>query len=108
MPDANQTIKKITGLKEKVKKDLANLLGLYDSLKGEVDRKFRKELKHQKGDYNGLEDFYALVMMIKKDSQTVSGASGLVKRLNDLSGFNISEIEEEVENVELEKIFDNK
>lgn len=103
MPDANQTIKKITALKEKIKKDLSGLSNLYGSLKNEIDKKFRDELTHQKGDYSGLEDFYALVMMIKKDTSTASGALNIVKRLNDISKFDVSDIED---NIELEKIFE--
>lgn|SRR6056297_512059 len=103
MPETNQTIKKIDMLRGKVKKDIVNMLQLYGSLKDDLEGKFRSELRQQKGDYNGLEDFYALVMLLKKDSQTVSGIMNLFKRLNDLSKFNVSEIED---NIELEKIFE--
>jgi len=103
MPGVNQTIKKISDLRKKVEKDLSSLAGLCGSLKEEVDLKFRAELRHQNGDYKGLEDFYALVMMIKKDNQTVIGMLNLLKRLNNLSGFDVSEIQD---NIELGNIFE--
>jgi len=103
MSDANGTIKKISSLREKIIKDVGALSGLYASLKNEIDKRFRDELGKQKGDYSGLEDFYALVMLIKKDANTSSGVSNLLKRFNDLSRFNVSEIED---NIELEKIFE--
>jgi hypothetical protein len=103
MKSTNQSISKITFLKERIKKELATLTGLYLSLRDEIDSKFKEELRNQKGDYSGLEDFYALVMMIKKDANTSAGALNLIRRLNDVSDFNVSDIQD---NIELEKIFE--
>ena len=97
MADLNRVIKDITSLKKKIQKDLATLVGKYTELRKEVDDKFNSELAMQKGNYEGLEDFYALVMMTRKDTSSISGVLGLFKRLNDLSGFNISDIEDDIE-----------
>ena len=107
MADLNTSVTKVTALKEKIKKDVSTLISLYSDLKKEIDHKFKEELKLQKGDYNGLEDFYALVMMLKKDTQTSVGVLSLLKRLNDLSGFSISEIEDKIEDTKkLEDLFE--
>lgn len=105
MADLNRVIRDITALKKKIQKDLTTLVGKYTELRKDIDDKFNSELALQKGNYEGLEDFYALVMMARKDASSISGVLGLFKRLNDISDFDVSDIED---NMELREILSDK
>jgi hypothetical protein len=92
MADLNNIKKQITDLTNKAQSDLSNLLDAYGSMQEDVETRFRTEQREQGGRMDGLEDFYSLNLLVKRNLQTVSNTVGMLKRLRDISGFDISEI----------------
>jgi len=103
MPDLDKIIKDIEAIRKPAILQVKKLNELYASLKEELDRKFKEEFIAQKGDLRGLEDFYSLVVAIKKDVMVIKGTANLIKKLNNLSEYNVSE--EDFEEAELNEIF---
>ena len=56
-----------------------------------------EEIKKQKGKIDGLQDFLQLNQILNRNSQISSAALSTLSRYKDVSDFNISEIEEELE-----------
>ena len=106
--DLDKIIKDANKLRKKIAPDLKALDGLYSKLKEEIGDKFKEEFSFQKGDLRGLEDFYSLLMIVKKDTAMIRNVSNMFRRLNDLSDYNVSEekAEELIEKSELKEIFD--
>jgi len=97
-------VKDAVAKKVVVEKGLSELLKTYSGLFTEVQSKFRYEVQAQEGSMDGLEDFYALFMRLKKDLMSVNNALVCIKRTGDISKFDISEQPEK----ELDKIFKDK
>ena len=103
MADLDKIIKDTNKLRKKIIPDLKLLADMYSKLREEIGDKFKEEFTTQKGDLRGLEDFYSLLMTIKKDTAVIRNVNNVFRRLNDLSDYNISE---EIEEKELNEIFD--
>jgi Skp family chaperone for outer membrane proteins len=123
MPNLENMRDEVSNLTKKVQREVRDLLGLYKSFQEEIEARFREELREQDGKMEGLEDFYGLNLLLKRNFQNVGNATTLLSRLKDFSGFDISEeeleriekkmeIEQELEKVEkkknkIEKEFEN-
>jgi esterase/lipase len=104
MPNINNIIKESMGKRLQLIKELDSTFKLYANMYEDVQNKFREEVRNNNGSMTGLEDFYTLYMKLKKDLTSIKNAMVCVRRTSDLSEFNVSE-----EELELEKIFsDNK
>jgi hypothetical protein len=111
MPDLDYMGKNVIGLTKKIQKDLKELLGLYKKFQGEIETRFREELQEQNGKMDGLEDFYGLNLLLKRNFQNVGNSNTLMSRLKDFSGFDISETDEspkKKEEKEVEKILEEE
>lgn len=103
MADLDKIIKDIENLRTKVTPELEHLDKMYNTLKEEINDKFQEERRAQNGDLKGLEDFYSLLITIKRDTNVIRNVNGLFKRLNRLSDYKVSE--EMIEESELSEIF---
>jgi hypothetical protein len=93
MPDnINRSKKEVTDLTVKTQKDLAILMNAYDRFQSDIEERFREEMREQDGKIDGLEDFYSLNMIVKRNAQMISNSLGMLKRLKDISEFNIEEM----------------
>jgi hypothetical protein len=92
MSDLNKIKNEVSSATKKVLGDLKLLSRKYKEFQAEIDARFREELREQHGKMDGLEDFYGLNLYVKRNSQNVNNAFGMLTRLTDVSTFNISEI----------------
>jgi hypothetical protein len=95
MRDLNNIKNEVSISTKKVLEDLKELSKRYSEFQREVDSRFRDELRDQNGKIDGLEDFYGLNLLVKRNCQNISNAYSIISRLKDVSEFNISEISEE-------------
>lgn len=63
----------------------------YADLSNEIERRFREELSEQKGNLSGLEDFYQLSLIIKRNFQVTKQVINLFMKMRDISSYNIVE-----------------
>lgn len=101
MSDLGKSLKDIESMKGKVLRELASLVELQTKTAADVQERYRDEYQ-QNGGLEGLEDFYALNNIMKKNSFNVRNAHALVKRMMGTEGFDISE--ESMEEKKLDKI----
>jgi hypothetical protein len=99
MPDPNKMRDSISTKTNKIRKDMGALSAQYQDLSKEIHRRFREELREQKGSMDGLEDFYQLSMLVKRNAQVANHMLGMLSKLTDISGYNITE-ETEKDDVE--------
>lgn len=104
MADLNNIKNEVTAATKKVLEDLKALTWKYAEFQKEIESKFRDELRSQNGKIDGLDDFYSLNLIVKRNSQNVNNAFSIVSKLKDVSSFNIDEISE-ADNKKLEEIF---
>jgi len=102
MADLNKITKDATALRGKILKDLDTLIKVYGEFEGSVTDRFRDEYSKNAGSLNGLEDFYMLNSVVRKNHIAVKNAYALLKRMRDIDGYEISE--EEVLDKELEEL----
>jgi hypothetical protein len=76
---------------------------MYGSLESEVGLRFREEHSKNAGRMEGLEDFYMLNQIVKKNLISVKQAYSIVHRMKDISGYDITEEIEEVKEAREEK-----
>ena len=103
MADVNSMMKAVSSKAKKIQKDMEGLSKEYIELNALLKKKMRDEVSYS-GSYEGLEMFNALNNTVSKNSGSVRNALYLIKKLGDLSGFNVSEIEEEVINGDISKL----
>jgi hypothetical protein len=103
MADINKTLQEVSVKHKKILSDLEGYMEACEKLSSEINDRFRDEYS-KTGSISGLEDFYALNNIMKKNTMNLKNACVLVKRMRDMSGYNISE--EQLEEKQLEKIFD--
>lgn len=96
MPNINDKVVKVKNLKKKILKDSENLLQVYGDLSKEINSRFREEFR-EKGSMSGLEDFYMLNNIMKKNLNSVKNICALMKRMQNIGDYEISEIEEKIE-----------
>lgn len=94
MSDLNNIKDEVTVATKKVLEDLKVLSRKYLEFQKEIESKFRDELRGQNGKIDGLDDFYSLNLIVKRNSQNISNAFSIVSKLKDVSSFNIDEISE--------------
>ena len=102
MPDINKILKTAFVLQKKVQADLENLYGMFESATKDVNGRFRDEYQRNNGNMIGLEDFFMLNTLLKKNSISVRNALNLIRKMRAMDGYNISE--EQIEDKELEEI----
>lgn len=109
MPDPNKMRDSISSTTKKIKKDMGALAAQYQDLSKEIHRRFRDELREQNGSMDGLEDFYQLSMLVKRNAQVANHMLGMLSKLTDISGYNITEETEkdDVENL-IEELTESK
>lgn len=102
MPDINKMISDANNMRKNALKTLEEYMAHYAALEKEVQSRFQEEYSHNNHRLAGLEDFHQLSYICKKNFGTVRSACNLLSRMSDLSGFDISEHDELVK--ELDKI----
>jgi hypothetical protein len=100
--DINKMILDANGMRKDALKMLQEYVIHYAALEKEVLSRFQEEFSHNNHKLNGLEDFHQLSYICKKNFGTVRSACNLIARMSDLSGFDITEHDELVK--ELDKI----
>ena len=105
MPDINKIKDDVSVLTKKIEDELKNLTRVYQGFCSEVDSRFQDELREQDGKMDGLEDFYGLKLIVNRNRQSVNNALGIILRLKDISGFNISETSEKIEKNKIKELF---
>ena len=101
--DIGKSLQEVSAKHKKILSDLEEYTGIYNKVSAEINQRFRDELSKM-GSSSGLEDFYTLNTLLKKNAMNIKNACLLVKRMKDVSGYNISE--EQIEEKQLEKIFE--
>jgi len=102
MSDVNKMISDVNMLRKGVLKQLQEYMSVYATLEKEVQNRFHDEYRHNNHKVAGLEDFHQLSYICRKNLDTIKSACNLVARVSDLSGFDISEEDALVK--ELDKI----
>lgn len=105
MADINKTMKSISTIRGKIVKDLIKMVGMYEEVSSDVQKRFNDEFKTT-GSMNGLEDFYMLNQILKKNAISTKNSLTLLNKMRDISGFNVTE--EEVDEEALEEIFEEE
>lgn len=110
MPDPNKMRDNISALLRKLRRDAGNLSAQYNNLSDEVQKRFRDELREQKGSMDGLEDFYQLSVLVKRNAQISGNVLGMLSKLSDISSFDITEEIDKKDDVEdlIEELTENK
>jgi hypothetical protein len=104
MSNLDKIKKDASSLSEKVKESIKVLLTTYSQFQISLEEKFREEVREQGGKMEGLEDFYRLNMLVKRNSQIISNALGMINKVKDVSGFDIEEITDTVENNKIKEL----
>ena len=104
MPNLDKIKKDASVLSEKVKEAIKVLLTTYSQFQTSLEEKFREEVREQGGKMDGLEDFYRLNMVVKRNSQIISTTLGMFNKIKDVSGFDIEEISEEIDNKNIKEL----
>lgn len=94
MSDLNNIKDEVSVATKKVLEGLKVLSRKYVEFQKEIESKFRDELRGQNGKIDGLDDFYSLNLIVKRNSQNISNAFSIISKLRDVSSFNIDEISE--------------
>ena len=105
MADLNKIASDITGARQRILKEMNDLLRMYREFEGTVSSRFSSEYRSNDGSIAGLEDFYILKNIVRKNNVAVKNAHSILSRMQDVSGFDISE--ETLVDKELEKILNN-
>ena len=105
MVNVNKTMKGISAVKGKIMKDLKIMIGMYEEVSSDVQKRFNNEFKAS-GSMNGLEDFYLLNQILKKNTISTKNSLTLLSKMRDISNFNV--IEEEINDAALEEIFEEQ
>lgn len=87
----NDLIRDISNIRKRMLKDFDSMVRKYAELTDDMNHRFKDELSFQKGNIHGLEDFFSLVMVLKKNNSQIQNSASLFKRMKDISTFNISE-----------------
>lgn len=91
MSDINKMISDANTMRKKLLKDCHEFAMTYASLEKEVGNRFQDELRHNNHKLSGLEDFHQLAYICKKNLGVIKSAMNLIGKMPDLSGFEISE-----------------
>lgn len=105
MPNLNERKNEINELRKKILRDLQELASMSGKLSDDFDARFREEYR-EVGGLEGLEDFYMLNQVLKKNAQSANNAHAVLKRMRDMTNYDINE--EDVEEAQLEEIFKDK
>jgi hypothetical protein len=100
MAELSQMFKDAAAMRKRTEKDLAAMLALYTEFSGEVDKRFREEYSDNGGRMEGLEDFFALNNLLKRNLASLKNAFGSLKMVKPLDAFEVSEKEIEDKKVE--------
>lgn len=99
MSGLSQMFKDAAAMRKRTEKDLMAMLALYTEFSGEVDKRFREEYSDNGGKMAGLEDFFALNNLLKRNLASVKNSFGSLKMVKPLDAFEVSENEIEEKQV---------
>lgn len=99
MPNPNRLRNEISNLTKKVSKDILLLAKHYKNLNKDIESRFRDEVREQNGKIDGLEDFYQLNMLIKRNAQIVSRTHSMLMKLHNIENFQIDIEKDEIEDL---------
>ena len=102
MQDLSSKIKQITESRKAVLAQLEKFVTLQSEVSEEVADKFKEEYQQNKGEMAGLEDFYMLNNILKRNTSSVKNACELIRRMKSISGFDVSE--EAITNAEIDAL----
>jgi hypothetical protein len=102
MADLNRIASDITNARQRILKEMGDLLSMYRELDSSITSRFNTEYRANDGSLTGLEDFYILKNIVRKNNVAVKNAHAILSRMQDVAGFDISE--EAIVDKELEKI----
>jgi hypothetical protein len=80
-----------TDILSDVKGKMHKILEIYAELESDVNNRFREEYSKNDGKIDGLEDFYMLRNVIRKNNIGLKNAFTILSRMQNLKGFDISE-----------------
>ena len=94
MPDLNNMLSKIKNASSEVELNVKKLFVDYDELFREARRQLSRE-KADTGSMNGLEDFYRLTQLLKRNRDVISSMMRGVKNLRSIEKYSfIEELDE--------------
>ena len=105
MAELNGMLKRADEARNKALEAIDALFLYSSKVSSEVASRFRDEYR-EAGSTTGLEDFYALNNVLRKNLINAKQARELLRRMKSTEGYDISE--EEIVEQQLEKIFDKK
>jgi len=91
MADLNRMSSEATDILSDVKGKMHKILEIYAELESDVNNRFRDEYTKNDGKIDGLEDFYMLRNVIRKNNIGLKNAFTILSRMQNLKGFDISE-----------------
>lgn len=91
--EINKAFKDISIKHKKIFKDMEDILKNYINLESELNSRFKTEYSRNNNKIDGLEDFYSLKALVRKNVMLNKSAFGLLSKIRDMSGFDISEEE---------------
>jgi len=91
MADLNRMSSEATDILSDVKGKMHKILEIYAELESDVNNRFREEYSKNDGKIDGLEDFYMLRNVIRKNNIGLKNAFTILSRMQNLKGFDISE-----------------
>jgi len=93
MSDINKMVSDVATLKKKIEKDLSSFMSMYAKMVGELDSRLKDELR-ESGSGDGLEDFYALTNIAKRNLMYARNVAAGFNKIKNIDKFEITEIEE--------------
>jgi len=94
MPDLNNILNDIQKKTSEVDEAVQNLLAKYNDLYREGTRMFNEERTASNGSMDGLEDFYRLVQIIRRNRDVVGSLTRGMKNIRTMDQFKV--IEEDI------------
>jgi len=95
MPDLNNILDDIQKTTSEVDEAVQNLLAKYNDLYREGTRMFNEERTASNGSMDGLEDFYRLVQIIRRNRDVVGSLTRGMKNIRAMAQFKV--IEEDIQ-----------
>lgn len=103
MSKLNNSMRNVVSLTDKACQDMAALTKEYQALSDDIKTKLKEEVAYL-GSFDGLEVFNNLNRTVQRNLGSIKNAYYLLKRMRDISGFDVSEIEEEIINGDISKL----
>jgi hypothetical protein len=102
MPDLNVTLRDASTLRRKILNDLDVLAKMYGGIEKETSGRFQEEYTRNSRLLSGLEDFFMLSRVVRKNSLSIKRAYAILHQMGDTSGYDVSE--DTIEDLEIEAL----